>query len=136
MRDALFPNRLPIDMVKRIILPNERQQSQSRGKFIEKFLKAWLTEKQIASMGSWHVEMLDAFMTEVLLHAQKVGLEKLLIHQTASMVNFPTRYPLAIIPKKQKAKVAQVILEEVDGNLAENTKSVLLSDVKIDDNNI
>lgn len=139
-------------MTRRIILPGEVSQSADRDKFIEQFLKNWLTDKQLKGMGGWYTEMLDTFMTDVLLHAQKVGIEKLLIKRSGNVIDGATgdvaaamrahfrrtdskRLPLAIVTKEPiKPTLSKVTLEEVGGDLASETKSVLLSDVKIDEN--
>lgn len=138
-------------MTRRIILPGELNRSADRDKFIEQFLKNWLTDKQLKGMGGWYTEMLDTFMTEVLLHAQKVGIEKLLIKRSGNLIEGATgdvsaamrahfrrmdkRLPLAIVSKEAiKPTLSKVTLEEVGGDLASETKSVLLSDVKIDEN--
>lgn len=126
----------PIERVgmSKLLLPGEIKTPDNREKLITEFLKNWLTEKQRRGMGHWYTEMLDAFMTEVLLTAQKVGVEKLLINGSTNL-EYRQRerrsYPLIIVPSSpKKPKVAQVTLEEVGGDLVSDTKSILLSDVK------
>jgi hypothetical protein len=124
-------------MVRKLIIPGQDEPPASREKFIEKFLKEWLTERQLKGMGPWYTDMLDAFMTEVLLKAQKVGIEKMLLHRglvdcNERIVSRSKVYPLAIVPKELKPKIAQVTLEEVGGDLASQTKFILLSDVKLE----
>jgi hypothetical protein len=146
-----FPGRTIMDRhmvsmnTSKLILSGDFQAPTptSREKMIEEFLKNWLTDKQRKGMGLWYTEMLDAFMTEVLLSAQKVGIEKLLLHGTSGnnsgilegfMKNMKhresNRFPLAIVSKPIKPKISGITLEEVNGDLASDTKSVLLSDVK------
>lgn len=123
-------------MTRKIILPGDSHDKiLTRPRFIEQFLKDWLTEKQMNGMKPWFLEMFDAFSTDLLLHAQKVGVEKLLLQKFDENIDFlktlnRTNYPLTIVSKKPVR--SEITLMEVEGDLASEAKLLPISQVKLE----
>lgn len=120
---------------KRILLPNDIYKPKSRSKFIEEFLQSWLDERQMKGMSPYFKDMLNAYTVEVLLYSQKFGIDKLLL-DISDNKSQPKTYPLVLAKAEPlKPKKMKVDLEEVDGDLASNTKTLLVSEIsnKADD---
>lgn len=117
----------------KIILPSEL--SPDRNKLISNFLNNWLNEKQLKGMETWFTEMLNQFMNEVLICAQNVGIDKLLLQPSMldSMLKElrnREKISLPLVKPKPKLSISKIKLEEVEGDLASETKSVLVSSIK------
>lgn len=114
---------------KRILLPNDIYKPKSRSQFIEEFLQSWLNERQMKGMSPYFKDMLNAFTVEVLLYSQRFGVDKLLLDINDKSPP-PKTYPLMLAKAEPvKPKKMKVDLEEVDGDLASNTKTLLVSKI-------
>jgi len=123
-----------VESMSKVILASDNNYSTilSRPKFIDEFLKNWLTERQFKE-GAWYRDMLETYTTEILLYAQKIGIEKLLLQVPSKEEvriikgSGGKKYPLAIVPKPTRMKVA---LEEIEGDLTSQTKLINISNIK------
>jgi hypothetical protein len=115
---------------KRILLPNDVYKPKSRSKFIEEFLKSWLNERQMKGMSPYFKDMLNAYTVEILLYSQRFGVDKLLLDIGDSKSTPPKTYPLVLTKAEpKKPKKMKVDIEEVNGDLASNTKTLLVSEI-------
>ena len=124
---------------KRILLSaNEMYQPANREKFIKEFLKNWLSPKQMEGMGPFFLDMLNTYTVETLLYAQRFGIDKLLLDTgNISQTKQRQRTSLVLVKEEKKPTKMKVEMEEVsDGTLASNTKTLLVSDIKITKPNV
>jgi hypothetical protein len=134
----------PTDMTSKILLPGDFNKPTTRKELIEKFMKEWLTKRQQESMGIWVRDLLQAFSTDLLLHAQQTGIQNMLMDNMGLMTTEGAKtvlrsrgekhYPLAIITKPKKPVKVPVTLEEVGGDLESDAKVVPTNEVKTEPN--
>lgn len=114
---------------KRILLPGDIYKPKSRSEFIEEFLEGWLDERQMKGMSPYFKDMLNTYTIEVLLYSQRFGIDKLLL-DIGNSKSPPKTYPLVLAKAEPlKPKKMKVDLEEVNGDLASNTKTLLVSEI-------
>jgi hypothetical protein len=114
---------------KRILLPGDIYKPKSRNQFIEEFLGEWLNERQMKGMAPYFRDMLSTYTVELLLYAQRFGIDKLLLDINDKSPP-PKTYPLMLakaVPEKPKKMKVEV--EELGGDLAANTKTLLVSEI-------
>jgi len=109
-----------------IVTPGDYKNKNIK-QIIDKFLKGWLTPKQLVHMGPWYHDMLNSFYTEIALHIHSGFQPSFNDFSHAQVLH--TRMKSYNNNKEEKPRRAHVTFEEISGGLQANVKLLPYDDV-------